>query len=160
MCCISRIVEGSSLGRIFSFIEASGVNSVFLSASLVEKMRGLKMNKLNRIGPIMGILEGQQWVSSGSCVCRAVRLSQYFLYIIFFQKWVKRKNSSLFVNRVNHDCMKTWLPLYDVSVLPEQTLISVFSSCLFLSFAVCCLPSRLILPMLRYLQGPDRVLWL
>jgi hypothetical protein len=37
-------------------------------------MKGLKMNRLNRMGPIIGILEGQQWLSSASCPFLAVRL--------------------------------------------------------------------------------------
>jgi hypothetical protein len=34
------------------------------------------------MGPIIGILEGQQWLSSASCPFLAVRLLQYFLYAI------------------------------------------------------------------------------
>jgi hypothetical protein len=52
------------------------VSSGFLFASLVGRMKGLKINRLKRIGPIMGILKGQQWLSSSSCPCLAVRLLQ------------------------------------------------------------------------------------
>ena len=54
------------MGRSGSLTVESDANSVILSGSLVGRMKGLKMKRLNRMGPIMGILEGQQWVSSGS----------------------------------------------------------------------------------------------
>ena len=54
------------MGRSGSSTVESDANSVILSGLLVGRMKGLKMKRLNRMGPIMGILEGQQWVSSGS----------------------------------------------------------------------------------------------
>lgn len=57
----------------------SEVNLESLSVSLVGRMKGLKMNKLNRMGPMIGILEGQHGMSSGSGPFRAVRLEQYDL---------------------------------------------------------------------------------
>jgi hypothetical protein len=71
---LSGIGEGFLLGRSSSSIVES--NSTFLSASLVGRIKGLNMNRLNRIGPIIGILKGQQWLSSGSCPFLAVRLLQ------------------------------------------------------------------------------------
>jgi len=49
-------------------------NVAFSSKSLVGRKYGVKMNRLNRIGAIIGILEGQQCVSSVSCPFCAARL--------------------------------------------------------------------------------------
>jgi len=57
---LSGIGEGFSVGRSGSSIVELEINSGFLSASLVGKMKGLKMKRLNRMGPMIGILEGQQ----------------------------------------------------------------------------------------------------
>ena len=54
------------MGRSGSLTVESDANSVILSGSLVGRMKGLKMKRLNRMGPMIGILEGQQWLSSVS----------------------------------------------------------------------------------------------
>ena len=70
------IFRESSLARSGSSTVESEIDSGFLSVSLVGRMKGPKMNRLTRIGPIMGILKGQQWLSSASCPCLALRLLQ------------------------------------------------------------------------------------
>lgn len=50
--------------------------SCLVPTSLVSNNKGLKMNRLKRIGPIMGILQGQQELGSCSRPFRSVRLKQ------------------------------------------------------------------------------------
>lgn len=73
MSKVGRYWSGGWLG---SSMVGSVVNDGSLSESLVEKMRGLKIKRLRRSNPIIGILDGQHAISSGSGPFRTFRLLQ------------------------------------------------------------------------------------
>ncbi len=65
-----------STGRNVSLIVEFDSKSDEFTESLLGRKYGLNMNRLKRIGPITGILKGQQWLSSDACPFWAALLSQ------------------------------------------------------------------------------------
>ena len=67
--------DGSDEGRVSSMNKReSSAKSVF--SSLDGRRNGLNINKLKRMGPMIGLLQGQQGLSPEAGPFRAVRLAQ------------------------------------------------------------------------------------